>query len=61
MDKQKRDRQPAGNSPRSGEPQQPSRDPQHDKRESEQVKGSASDQQKTPGVQRQPGRMPLPD
>jgi hypothetical protein len=57
MPKQNRDEQ----APRRNEPQQP-REPQPERREQEKVKGGMSpDQPEKKPMQRQPGRMPLPD
>jgi hypothetical protein len=61
MAKQNRDQQAPGNAPRRNEPQQP-REPQPERKEQEKVRGGmSSDQPQKRPIQRQPGRMPLPD
>ena len=41
-------------------PQQP-REPQPERKDQEKVRGGASQESETKPIQRQPGRMPLPD
>lgn len=57
MAKQNRDQQ---NPPRRDKPQQP-REPRPERTEQEKVRGGMSDQPEKRPIQRQPGRMPLPD
>ena len=61
MAKQNRDQRTGGNAGRRDEPQQP-RAPQPERTEPEEVRGGMpSDQPERKPIQRQPGRMPLPD
>ena len=61
MAKQNRDQQTGGSAPRRDEPQQP-REPQPERMDPEKVRGGISpDQPARKPIERQPGRMPLPD